>query len=202
MLSARYKDRITRFADPVAAVLVRLRLRPNQLTVFGLVLSLLSALAYARGRIPLGGVLLGLAGLLDLLDGSVARLSGQVTPFGAFLDSVMDRYSDLTVLLGILYFYIQLDRTPEVFLAMATLVGSTMVSYTRARAEGVGVQCAVGLMERGERVLILIVASLADLLSLALWVLAPLINWTALQRIYHTWRITKFGDRGPGFGAR
>ena len=195
MLSARYKDRITRFADPVAAVLVRLRLRPNQLTVFGLVLSLLSALAYARGRIPLGGVLLGLAGLLDLLDGSVARLSGQVTPFGAFLDSVMDRYSDLTVLLGILYFYIQLDRTPEVFLAMATLVGSTMVSYTRARAEGVGVQCAVGLMERGERVLILIVASLADLLSLALWVLAPLINWTALQRIYHTWRVTN--RRGP-----
>jgi CDP-diacylglycerol--glycerol-3-phosphate 3-phosphatidyltransferase len=190
MLSARYKDRITRFADPVAAVLVRLRLRPNQLTIFGLVLSLLSALAYARGRIPLGGVLLGLAGLLDLLDGSVARLSGQATPFGAFLDSVMDRYSDLTVLLGILYFYIQLDRTPEVFLAMATLVGSTMVSYTRARAEGVGVQCAVGLMERGERVLILVVASLANLLSLALWVLAPLINWTALQRIYHTWRVT------------
>src|SRR3989304_3882213 len=195
MLSARYKDRITRFAAPVAAVLVRLRLRPNQLTVFGLVLSLLSALAYARGRIPLGGVLLGLAGLLDLLDGARARLSGQVTPFGAFLDSVMDRYSDLTVLLGILYFYIQLDRTPEVFLAMATLVGSTMVSYPRARAEGGGVQCAVGLMERGERVLILIVASLADLLSLALWVLAPLINWTALQRIYHTWRVTN--RRGP-----
>lgn len=190
MLSAQYKDRIARFADPLALLLVRLRIKPNQLTVFGLVLSLLSALAYARGRILLGGVLLALAGLLDLFDGSVARLAGRVTPFGAFLDSVMDRYSDLTVLLGILYFYIQLNRTPEVLLAMATLVGSSMVSYTRARAEGVGVRCEVGLMERGERVLILIIASLVDLLPIALWLLAILINWTALQRIYHTWRAT------------
>ena len=190
MLSARYKDRISRFADPLAAVLVRLRLKPNQLTVFGLILSLLSAVAYAKGRIPLGGVLLGVAGLLDLLDGSVARLTGQATPFGAFLDSVMDRYSDLTVLLGILYFYVQLDRTPEVLLAMATLVGSSLVSYTRARAEGVGIRCEVGLMERGERVLILVIASLADILPLSLWLLAPLINWTAFQRIYHTWRVT------------
>jgi CDP-diacylglycerol--glycerol-3-phosphate 3-phosphatidyltransferase len=190
MLSARYKDRISRFADPLAAFLVRLRLKPNQLTIFGLILSLLSALAYARGRIPLGGLLLGLAGLLDLLDGSLARLTGQATPFGAFLDSVMDRYSDLTVLLGIVYFYVQLNRTPDVLLAMATLVGSMLVSYTRARAEGVGVRCEVGLMERGERVLILIVGSLADILPIALWLLAPLVNWTAFQRIYHTWKAT------------
>lgn len=191
MLSARYKDRITRFADPVATVFVRLHVKPNQLTIIGLILSFLSALAYARGQIPLGGVLLGLAGLLDLLDGSVARLSDQATPFGAFLDSVMDRYSDLTVLLGMLYFYVQLSRTPEVLLAMATLVGSTLVSYTRARAEGVGVRCEVGLMERGERVLIFVLASLVDLLPIALWILAPLINWTALQRIHHTWRATR-----------
>ena len=191
MLNARYKDRIARFADPVAALFVRLRVKPNQLTIIGLVFSLLSALAYARGQIPLGGVLLGLAGLLDLLDGSVARLSDQATLFGAFLDSVMDRYSDLTVLLGILYFYVQLNRTPEVFLAMATLVGSSMVSYTRARAEGVGVQCEVGWMERGERVLILVFGSLVDLLPVTLWILAPLINWTAFRRIYHTWRVTR-----------
>src|SRR5439155_1152726 len=133
-------------------------------------------------------LLLMAAGLCDLLDGSLARASGQVTAFGAFLDSVIDRYSDLVVLLGIV---VLLARTPNArgaLVAMAGVVGSVMVSYTKARAESIGVDCTVGMMERPERLLCLIAGAMFDLLEPALWILAVLSNVTALQRILFTRR--------------
>ena len=132
-----------------------------------------------------------LAGLFDLLDGSLARASGQVTPFGAFLDSVIDRYSDLVVLLGIVVLFARTPNARGALVAMAGLVGSVMVSYTKARAESIGVECNVGFMERPERMICLIAGALLDLLEPALWVLAMLANITALQRIVFTRRMMR-----------
>jgi CDP-diacylglycerol--glycerol-3-phosphate 3-phosphatidyltransferase len=188
MLS-HYKDRVTGWTDPFARFLLRFRVRPNHLTILGLGISLCAGLAFAWGRARWAGGLLILAGLFDFFDGSLARLSGQVTPFGAFLDSVIDRYSDLLVLLGILFFFIREARAGEILLTMATLIGTIMVSYTKARAQAIGVACEVGLMERPERLLCLIVGALFHLLTPALWVLAILANVTALQRILVTRRI-------------
>lgn len=192
MLS-HYKDRIAGWADPFARFLLRLHLRPNHLTILGLGASLLAALAFARGRERLAGSLLIVSGLFDFFDGSLARLSGQVTPFGAFLDSVIDRYSDLVVLLGLLLLFIRAGKSSEVLLTMAVLIGSVMVSYTKARAQSIGVDCEVGLMERPERQICLIAGALLNVLTLVLWVLAVLVNLTAIQRILYTRRIARAG---------
>src|SRR5262245_42025168 len=190
MLS-RYRDAIRARTDPIGRALFRLRLRPNHLTVAGLGVSLLAASAFVAGRTQLAGCLLLLAGLFDFFDGSLARASKQVTPFGGFLDSVIDRYSDLVVLLGIVVLFARTPHTRGAVIAMAGLVGSVMVSYTKARAESIGVACNVGMMERPERMICLIVGAVFDVLEPALWVLAILANLTALQRIVFTWRAAR-----------
>ena len=187
----RYKAEVDRVADPVARALLGARIRPNQLTVLGLCCSAASAAAFALDRQRWGGVLLALAGACDILDGALARASGQVSPFGAFLDSVLDRYSDLLVLAGLVFLFMRVGGAVDVVATLAALVGTVMVSYTRARAESVGVECKVGLMERGERLLILIAGALADLLVPAVWLVAVGANATALHRILHTWRATR-----------
>lgn len=190
MLS-RYRGPVRAFTDPVGHALFRLRLRPNHLTLAGLGVSLLAAAAFVGGRTRLAGVLLIFAGLFDFFDGSLARASGQVTPFGAFLDSVIDRYSDLVVLLGIVVLFAGMPHARGAVVAMAGLVGSVMVSYTKARAESIGVECTVGMMERPERMICLIAGALLDLLEPALWVLAVLANLTAIQRILFTRRAVR-----------
>lgn len=192
MLS-RYREPLRAWAEPLGHALVRLRLRPNHLTLAGLGVSLLAAAAFVAGRTRLAGGLLVLAGLFDFFDGALARASGQVTPFGAFLDSVIDRYSDLAVLAALVLFFAQGGRTRPALVAMAALVGSVMVSYTKARAESIGVACTVGVMERPERLICLILGALLDLLEPALWVLAVLANATALQRIVFTRRAARHG---------
>src|SRR5262249_16225063 len=178
--------------DPIGLALYRhLHLRPNHLTLIGLGVSLLATAAFIGARIRTGGVLLILAGLCDFFDGSLARASGQVSTFGAFLDSVIDRYSDLAVLLGIVVLYAHMSQMRGAIVAMAGLIGSMMVSYTKARAESIGVRCTVGMMERPERMICLIAGALLDLLEPALWVLAVLANLTAVQRIAFTWRATR-----------
>ncbi|HEU4369790.1 MAG TPA: transglycosylase SLT domain-containing protein [Methylomirabilota bacterium] len=185
----RHRERIRLWSDPVGRMLFRLRLRPNHLTVIGLVVSFFAAAAFIAGHVRGAGGLLLLAGLCDLLDGSLARMSGQVTAFGAFLDSVIDRYSDLIVLLGIVVLFARTPNARGALVAMAGLVGSVMVSYTKARAESIGVECNVGVMERPERMICLIAGAVLDLLEPALWVLAALANLTALQRIIFTRRM-------------
>ena len=187
----RYKAEVDRVADPVARALLGARIRPNQLTVLGLCCSAASAAAFALDRQRWGGVLLALAGACDILDGALARASGQVSPFGAFLDSVLDRYSDLLVLAGLVFLFMRVGGAVDVVATLAALVGTVMVSYTRARAESVGVECKVGLMERGERLLLLIAGALANLLVPAVWLVAVGANATALHRILHTWRATR-----------
>jgi len=188
----RYREPVRSWIDPIGLALYRhLHLRPNHLTMLGLGVSLLATAAFIGARIRAGGVLLILAGLCDFFDGSLARASGQVSTFGAFLDSVIDRYSDLVVLLGIVVLYAHMSQMRGAIVAMAGLIGSMMVSYTKARAESIGVRCTVGMMERPERMICLIAGALLDLLEPALWVLAVLANLTAVQRIAFTWRATR-----------
>ena len=185
----RYRDTVRAWSDPVGRTLVRLRLRPNHLTMCGLLVSACAGAAFVFGHVRLAGVLLILAGFFDLLDGSLARATGQATTFGAFLDSVIDRYSDIVVMLGIVVLYARMPHARGALLAMAGLAGSVMVSYTKARAESIGVTCDIGVMERPERLICLIAGALLGLMEPALWVLAILANLTALQRIVFTRRL-------------
>jgi CDP-diacylglycerol--glycerol-3-phosphate 3-phosphatidyltransferase len=187
MLS-HYKGSLTRLGEPVARVLLRAQVRPNHLTVVGLGVSIVAAAAIAQGRLRVAAALLAVAGLCDFFDGALARLANSVSVFGAFLDSVVDRYSDLMVLLGVVLYYEQLADTSGVCLTLVTLVGTIMVSYTKARAQTIGVTCEIGLMERPERLIVLIAGAAFNVLTPAIVVLAVLTNLTALQRILHTRR--------------
>jgi CDP-diacylglycerol---glycerol-3-phosphate 3-phosphatidyltransferase len=180
-----YKASLTRLGDPVARALLRAHVRPNHLTVVGLGVSIVAAGALAHGRLRLGAVLLTLAGLFDFFDGSLARLANSVSAFGAFLDSVVDRYSDLVVLLGVVIFYHRAADTNGVFLTMVALIGTIMTSYTKARAQSIGVACEIGLIERPERLIVLIAGATFNQLTPAMIALALLTNLTALQRIFY-----------------
>ena len=194
---SRYRECARAWTDPIGRGLVRLHLRPNHLTLIGLGVSLLAAAAFVTGHIRTGGALLLVAGLCDFFDGTLARASGMVTPFGAFLDSVIDRYSDIVVVLAIVVLFARIPHTRGALVAMAGLVGTVMVSYTKARAASIGVECTTGFMERPERMICLIVGALGGLLEPALWVLAIFANLTALQRILFTWRATRDAALAP-----
>jgi CDP-diacylglycerol--glycerol-3-phosphate 3-phosphatidyltransferase len=176
---------------PIARVLGGWGVSPNALTVCGYLLHLPAMWAVANGHLQLGGLGVLLASLFDALDGSVAREMGKSSVFGAFLDSTLDRYSEGTILFGLLLWCLRTGARLEVALAFAALLGSLMVSYTRARAEGVGVQCKEGLFTRFERIVAIVAGLLLRQVSLLLWVLAILTNVTALQRVYHVWRATQ-----------
>jgi CDP-diacylglycerol--glycerol-3-phosphate 3-phosphatidyltransferase len=184
MLS-HYKASLTRLGDPVARALLRAHVRPNHLTVVGLGVSILAACALAQGRLRVGAVLLALAGLFDFFDGSLARLANRVSAFGAFLDSVVDRYSDLVVLMGVVLYYHRAAETTGILLTMAALLGTIMTSYTKARAQSIGLACEIGLIERPERLILLIAGATLNLLTPAMVALAVLTNLTALRRILY-----------------
>lgn len=186
-----YKAPLHRFFDPVARLLFRARVRPNHLTVLGLGVSIAAAYVFSVGRLRWGAALLAVAGLFDFFDGAVARLAGSDSDYGAFLDSVVDRYSDLAVLLGILVFYEHAADTLGAVLTMATIAGTVMVSYTKARAQSIGVRCEIGMMERPERLIALIAGAAFHLLTPIMVLLALLTNLTAIQRIVYTRRIAR-----------
>jgi len=177
--------------DPIARAISRLGISPNWMTMLGLVANVAVALLIARGYLRVGGVLTILASLFDAFDGALARLSGQTSSFGAFLDSTLDRFSEAVVYLGLLLYYAQQGRRMEVILIYGTIVGSLMVSYTRARAEGLGLQCRVGLLTRAERVCLLIIGLIAGIMPWMLWPLAVLTNVTVVQRVVYVWHLTR-----------
>jgi CDP-diacylglycerol--glycerol-3-phosphate 3-phosphatidyltransferase len=191
MLSERLREWTQGLRAPIARVLGRWGVTPNALTVCGYLLNLPVMLALAAGRLQLGGLLVVVAALFDALDGAVARETGQASTFGALFDSVMDRYSEATVLLGLLLWYQQTGARLELVLLYVTLVGSLMVSYTRARAEGLGLSCKVGLLTRFERVVLLAVGLLLRQVPIVLGIMAVLTNLTAAQRVHHVWQQTK-----------
>jgi CDP-diacylglycerol--glycerol-3-phosphate 3-phosphatidyltransferase len=186
----------------------RSRISPNALTFIGLLINIGCGLLYGYGMFFKAGLLMILANVFDMLDGQVARLRGRVTRFGGFFDSVMDRYSDIIVYVGIMVFYARDTEKHSTLLVALTglaLVGSVMVSYSRARAESLDIACKVGFLERPERVVLLIIGSLTEIgpasnpflhkMPQVLWVLAILSHWTVVHRIYHTWRELREPDR-------
>jgi len=186
-----YKAPLHRLFDPVARLLLHMGARPNHLTVLGLGVSVTAAYVFSVGRLRWGAALLAVAGLCDFFDGAVARLAGSDSDYGAFLDSVVDRYSDVAVLFGILVYYQQRGDTVGLALTMATLAGTIMTSYTKARAQSIGVRCDIGVVERPERLIALIAGAAFPLLTPIMALLAVLTNVTAIQRIIYTRRIAR-----------
>lgn len=195
MLTSWLRQSSRSILEPIARVLQATHISPNMLTVIGFVIALGVAYVLATGQLRLGGILMILAAVFDAFDGTLARVANRTSRFGAFLDSTLDRYSESVIFLGLLIYYIQTGLQTEAILVVASLVGSLMVSYTRARAEGLGLDIKSGLLTRVERVVILIVGLISGWMLIALWLLAILSNVTALQRIYAAWRLTG-GERG------
>ena len=146
---------------------------------------------FAAGSFRWGGVIVIGAGLFDMVDGRVARETNRVTRFGGFFDSVLDRYSDLGVLVGLLVYYSSINRNFYVVLTAIVMTGTVMVSYTRARAENTIPKCKVGFLERPERVVLIIVGALFNVMAQVLWVIAVLSNITVISRMILTWKETK-----------
>lgn len=177
--------------DGIVRALALSRIHPNMLTAIGLVINAGAAVAFGAGKFMAGALIVIGAGLFDMVDGRVARHTNTVTPFGAFFDSVIDRYSDLAIYFGLLVYYARLNRLFYVALVALAMTGSVMVSYTRARAESLIPTCKVGFMERPERIVLLIIGGLSNRMAAVLWVIAVISNITVLHRIVYTWQVTR-----------
>jgi CDP-diacylglycerol--glycerol-3-phosphate 3-phosphatidyltransferase len=156
-----------------------------------LLINIVAAVLLAEGQFRWAGAVIISAGVFDMVDGRVARATNQVTRFGGFFDSVLDRYSDLALLMGLLVYYGNISRPFYVVLTAVVMTGSVMVSYTRARAENTIPSCKVGFMERPERVVLLIIGALFDRMAPVLWVIAILANITVIHRMAFTYQEAK-----------
>src|SRR6266702_858082 len=167
------------------------RIHPNVLTFLGLLINIVAAFLLAAGHFQAAALVIIGAGVFDMVDGRVARETNRVTRFGGFFDSVLDRYSDLALLMGLLVYYGIINRPFYVVLTAIVMAGSVMVSYTRARAENTIPSCKVGFMERPERVVLLIIGALFDRMAPVLWVVAVLSNITVIHRMVFTYQEAK-----------
>jgi CDP-diacylglycerol--glycerol-3-phosphate 3-phosphatidyltransferase len=185
-----------RITEPLKTALVKSRLKPNTLTWIALAISIIAAGTIATNHLLIGGFLILLSGLFDIMDGALARLTNQATRFGAVLDSTFDRISDAVLFLGLLVLYLMRGSTIEMVLIFLALVGSFLTSYVRARAEGIGINCPVGLFTRAERVIILALGLLLNPLYeftilIALILIVVLGFFTMGQRLVYVWQQTK-----------
>jgi CDP-diacylglycerol--glycerol-3-phosphate 3-phosphatidyltransferase len=188
------RSRFKSVLDSIGGFAGQLGFSPNAITLLGLAGALFGALLLALGSIRVGGLVILLSGALDGLDGALARLQGKTSKFGAFLDSTCDRWSELFLFGGLtVYFAVDADGF-GVVLTFAAAVGSVMVSYVKARAEGLGLECKVGLLTRMERYLVLCPALLLDLPLWGVGLVALLGNFTALQRMWHVRNQTRAGS--------
>lgn len=192
----------TRVIDAMVRWLAYGGVHPNILTMIGVLISIACGLLFGIGEFFWAGIVLIVANLFDMLDGNVARMTGNVTKFGGFLDSSLDRISDMIAFIGIIIFYA--SNTPQrsvtnVFLASVAMMSSVMVSYTAARSESLGVKANVGFLQRPERIVLLIIGALStwdwnsdfflfNRMTQVLWILAVGSTWTFVHRMYHTWK--------------
>lgn len=186
------------FLDKIVGFLARRKINPNILTFIGVLISFWAAWEFGHRQFFRGGLVVILAGLFDMLDGGVARVNRTETQFGAFYDSVIDRYSDVIILLGLMVYYAREQMLGYVVLVGVVFMGAVMTSYARARAESLIPSCKVGFMERPERIVLLIIGGLSNRMEAVLWILAVLGNWTVFDRIYYTWKeLPKPGKGNP-----
>jgi phosphatidylglycerophosphate synthase len=202
MVTERIGDAFARPLERIVRVFAHVS--PDVLTITGLALNGVACafFAFAGGKdyrspllLKIGGGVALVASIFDMLDGRVARLRGRETKFGAFLDSTMDRYSDMVLFMGLMILYARVDRTADMVLVWVAAFGSFMTSYARARAESLIPRCTVGLLERPERIVLLVVGALTNRMVAVLWIIAVLSNITAVQRVAYTYFELKKGWR-------
>lgn len=184
------KNWYLKLIKPIVDFFIKLELNPNFFTTIGFILSIIAAYFFAAGSLRIGGLIILLAGTFDIVDGQVARATNRVTKFGALYDSTLDRYSEVIMFFGIAYFFVSQSMLKTSVAVSIALGGSIMVSYVRARAEALGFECKVGIMQRPERVVYIGLGALIHeiMLVIALTIVAVLANFTALQRLYHIWK--------------
>jgi len=176
---------------PLRAIIracVVLRIHPNVLTFVGVLINLLAAWALATGRFVTAGGIMIAANIFDFIDGKVAREMGMESAFGGFWDSVMDRFSDLALFLGLVYLYSSVHRTDYVVITVMAMIFTVLTSYARARAESVVAKCKVGFMERPERIVLFMIGAFTNRMAGVLWVILVLSILTVADRIFYTWR--------------
>jgi len=190
-LSDSLRPKVAGILQPIGRGLIRLRITANAITIAGTLLMAVVGVLLASGQFLLGGLLVIASAPLDALDGTVARLSGVKSKFGAFLDSTSDRYADGFILLGLMLYGLNHRQDWMVILAFVAVWGSLLVSYTRARAEGLDLECKIGLLTRMERFIIIVVMLIFNLILPGLIVLAVLTHVTAFQRIWYVRRVMR-----------
>jgi CDP-diacylglycerol--glycerol-3-phosphate 3-phosphatidyltransferase len=188
MISNRIGHRLDPYLYQLLKKFLGEHANPNLFTLMGFFSTLFASFLILKGFLILAGLLIIFSGIFDLIDGVVARRLGKVTTFGGFLDSVLDRYSDLLLFLSLLIYYLKRGDPVLVILTSVVSIGTALIPYVRARAEAINVPCNIGLMERAERIILLSAGALFGWMELMLWVLAILTHFTVLQRIYHVWK--------------
>jgi CDP-diacylglycerol---glycerol-3-phosphate 3-phosphatidyltransferase len=176
---------------PLRAIIracVVLRIHPNVLTFVGVLINVVAAWALATGRFVTAGAIMIAANIFDFIDGKVAREMGMESAFGGFWDSVMDRFSDLALFLGLVYLYSSVHRTDYVVITVIAMIFTVLTSYARARAESVVAQCKVGFMERPERIVLFMIGAFTNRMAAVMWVILVLSILTVANRIFYTWR--------------
>jgi CDP-diacylglycerol--glycerol-3-phosphate 3-phosphatidyltransferase len=176
---------------PLRAIIracVVLRIHPNVLTFVGVLINVAAAWALAMGRFVLAGAIMIVANIFDFIDGKVAREMGMESAFGGFWDSVMDRFSDLALFLGLVYLYSSVQRTDYVVITVVAMIFTVLTSYARARAESVVARCKVGFMERPERIVLFMIGAFTNRMAAVMWVILVLSILTVANRIFYTWR--------------
>ncbi len=195
MSSFTLTDRVRALSQPILApvadLLARLNVHPNAVSLIGFLGCVAVGGALALGYVRLAGVFLLVFGPLDAVDGLLARRAGKVSPFGAFLDSTLDRLAEIAIFGGLIYWALKGGNPSLVLLSFFALTGSLMVSYTRARAEALGFECKVGLLTRFERLAILTLGLLLGWVEVSVVVIAVLANLTVLQRVFHVFRCAR-----------
>ena len=188
MISNRVGHRLDPYVNSVLKKFLGQKLNPNLFTFFGLLATLTASFFIIKKSWLLAGLGIILSGLFDLFDGAIARNLGRVTAFGSFLDSVLDRYSDLLLLLALLIDCLRKGDSGLVILTSFASMGTVLIPYVRAKAEALQVPCTIGLMERAERIILLSIGTLFQWIEPVLWILAILTHFTVLQRIYYVWK--------------
>jgi CDP-diacylglycerol--glycerol-3-phosphate 3-phosphatidyltransferase len=167
---------------------VRLRIHPNTLTFVGVLINMAAAWALALGKFVTAGVIMVIANIFDFIDGKVAHELGQVSAFGGFWDSVIDRFSDILLFIGLIFLYSEMRRTDYVMITALAMMFAIMTSYTRARAESLIKKCKVGFMERPERIVLFMIGAFTNRMAAVLWVILVLSIFTVADRIILTYR--------------
>ncbi len=179
----------------IIMVCVALRIHPNILTLVGVLTNVAAAWQLAIGHFVPAGWIMVLANIFDFIDGKVARELELETDFGGFWDSVMDRFSDISLFIGLIYLYAERGRTDYVIITALTMMFAIMTSYTRARAESVIPKCKVGFMERPERIVLFMIGAFTNRMAAVLWVIGVLSIVTVADRVFYTWRELNRPDR-------